>query len=46
MILSGKISHFSNGEAGMGLPRSNDGEARFSAYVEELTRDCAASAAT
>ena len=21
----------------MGLPRSNDGEARFSAYVEELT---------
>src|SRR5512132_3556449 len=25
------------GEAGMGLPRSNDGEARFSAYVEGLT---------
>src|SRR6476660_3497480 len=24
-------------EAGMGLPRSNDGEARFSAYVEGLT---------
>src|SRR3954471_12215478 len=30
-------SHFSDGEAGMGLPRSNDGEARFSAYVEGLT---------
>ena len=30
-------SYFRDGEAGMGLPRSNDGEARFSAYVEGLT---------
>ena len=29
-------SHF-RWEAGMALPRSNDGEARFSAYVEGLT---------
>src|SRR5207342_3858121 len=30
-------SYFSDGEAGMGLPRSNEGEARFSAFVEGLT---------
>ena len=30
-------SHVSDGEAGTGLPRPNDGEARFSAYMEGLT---------
>ena len=33
----GKIYDFSDGGGWNGLPRSNDGEARFSAYVEGLT---------